>query len=98
MNSPPGTPAASGMPAKTAAANPLGIIIDVMVLSKMGAVLGITKRVSTMRPTNSTNVMAKPANSDLMSANSIDIPIYTKKTVLSRNTISPKKIFSVRLS
>ena len=42
INSPPGTPAASGKPAKTAAANPLGIIMEVMVRSNTGVVLGIT--------------------------------------------------------
>lgn len=97
----PSSPDCDIIVARTAAARPLGIIIDKNALSlwSIPCVLAGSDILTTIiLEIISINEMPRPINNDEKLSNFIDIPTYTKKNVFIKKTSSLKRVFSVGLS
>lgn len=97
----PGKPDCEIMVARTAAASPLGIIIERNALSLLLMPLVLcgsaTLTTGILKIINK-NEIPSPINSDIKLSNFIEMPTYTKKNVFIKNTNSLKSVFSVGLS
>ena len=92
---PDGIPICSGTDAKTAAANPFGIISPMVLLSNTFAPFGAQYFAIIILLNNRNKVIKAPINIDLESEKGMLIPIYTKKNVFNTKLISPTKDVSL---
>lgn len=97
----PGSPDCVIIVASTAAASPLGIIMDKNALSLLLTFLmldGNETRTIGILIMISKSDMQKPISNEAKLSNFIDIPTYTKKNVFIRKTNSLNSVFSIGLS
>ncbi len=97
----PASPDCEIIVASTAAASPLGIIIDRKALSLLLTLLisdgNDILTIGILKIINITEIPS-PINNDVRLSNFIEMPTYTKKKVFIKNTSSLNNVFSIGLS
>ena len=90
-----GNPICIGTSAKTAAANPFGIMKDIIATSARGVFLFINNLHRNKRPIYMSPVSIIPIRRIFPFPNCIDMPKKIKKKVFTRKITSENKVFSM---